>query len=189
MSNKIIKLTVFLLAVTGIAGLAIGYVNGITAPVIAMQAEEKLRQGYTEIYPGADEYAVSTEQKSNELIENVILAKKGQDTAGVLYIVTPKGYGGEIKVLVGFDVAEQNITGIKILSQAETPGLGANCVQPWFTQRFTGKTAGSELKVVKVETSAPDEMEAITAATITSKAIAAGVNVAREDFAANYGSK
>jgi electron transport complex protein RnfG len=185
--NKIIKLTVFLLAVTGISGLAIGYVNGITAPVIALQEEDKLRQGYTEIYPGADEYALQP-QGGGGLIDSVILAKKGQDTAGVLYIVTPKGYGGEISILVGFDVAGKEITGIKILSQAETPGLGANCVQPWFTQRFAGKSAASGLTVVKTATEAKDQVQAITAATITSTAVVSGVDAAREDFAANYGS-
>ncbi|MEL7622906.1 MAG: FMN-binding protein [Clostridiales bacterium] len=186
--NKIIKLTVFLLVVTGVAGLAIGYVNGITAPVIAIQEEERLRQGYGEIYPGADEYEALSDQSDSETIESVILAKKGQDTAGVLYIVTPKGYGGAMKILVGFDIAGQKITGIKILNQAETPGLGANCVQSWFTERFQDKTAASDLKVVKVETEAADEIQAITAATITTKAVADGVNAARADFTAIYGS-
>jgi electron transport complex protein RnfG len=187
--NKIIKLTVFLLAVTGISGLAIGYVNGITAPVIAMQEEDKLRQGYREIYPGADEYEVLPEGAGDGLIDSVILAKNGRETAGVLYMVTPSGYGGEISISVGFDVAGQKLTGIKILSQSETAGLGANCVQPWFTQRFIGKTAASRLTVVKTETAAEDQVQAITAATITSEAVTAGVNAARENFAANYGGR
>jgi electron transport complex protein RnfG len=53
-------------------------------------------------------------------------------------------------------------------------------------ERFAGKAASQELKLVKTETSAEDEVQAITASTITSTAVVAGVNAARADFAANY---
>ena len=51
-----------------------------------------------------------------------------------------------------------------------------------------GKSAAEDLAVVKVETTDPGEVQAITAATITSNGVTAGVNAARQDFAANYGS-
>ena len=92
-------------------------------------------------------------------------------------------------MLVGFDIATGSIKGLKILSQGETPGLGGNCVQPWFAERFSGKTADRELKIVKVGTSEADEVQAITASTITSTAVVAGVNAARADFAAKHGGK
>lgn len=187
MMGKVVKLTVFLLAVTGICGLAIGYVNSITAPVIAMQAEEKLLQGYEEVYPGADEYKpVAYDGQDRTILGEIIAIRDGQ-TIGALYMVEPSGYGGGIRMLVGFDVSKGSTTGLKILSQGETPGLGGNCVQPWFTDRFTGKTASRELKLVKTDTSAEDEVQAITASTITSTAVVAGVNAARTDFIAKYG--
>ena len=187
MKNKIVRLTVFLLVVTGISGLAIGYVNGITAPVIAVQEAEKLLLGYSEVYPGADDYVSDTEAPADLPGERTLAMKDGIAT-GVIYLVEPKGYGGEISMLVGFDILGAKVTGIKILSQGETPGLGGNCTQPWFAARFTGKTAKRELGVVKVETSAQDEVQAITAATITSRAVVAGVNIARADFAASFGA-
>jgi len=184
MMKKVLRLTVFLLVVAGVCGTAIGYINSITAPVIAMQDEEKLLQGYEEVYPGADEYKPLGYDGSDGVIVDVIIALRDGQTAGVLYMVEPKGYGGGIGMLVGFDAAQGKITGLKILSQGETPGLGGNCVQPWFTDRFAGKTAGRALKLVKVETQAEDEVQAITASTITSTAVLAGVNAARADFAA-----
>ncbi|MCL1804965.1 MAG: FMN-binding protein [Clostridiales bacterium] len=185
--KKVAKLTLFLLLVTGICGAALGYVNSITAPVIAMQDEEKLLRGYEEVYPGADEYRPLGYDGPEGVIAGVVAAIKDGQVAGVLYMVEPKGYGGEIAMLVGFDAAMGKITGLKILSQGETPGLGGNCVQPWFAGRFAGKSAGRELRLVKVETSAEDEVQGITASTITSAAVLAGVNAARADFAANYG--
>ena len=189
MKNKIVHLTVFLLLVAGISGMAIGYVNGVTAPVIAALDAQKLKDGYSEVYPGADDYAVREGFVSdNPAITGKVLAMKGGEEAGVLYTVDASGYGGTVKLLVGFDIAEKQVTGIKILSQAETPGLGANCANTWFAERYMGKSAAEDLAVVKVETTDPGEVQAITAATITSNGVTAGVIAARQDFAANYGS-
>ena len=189
MSKKVVHLTVFLLVVAGVCGAAIGYVNGVTAPVIALQDQEKLLQGFAEVYPGADEYRQLGYDGPESMILDEILAVAGGQTVGVLYIVEPKGYGGGIRMLAGFDVAKGATTGLKILNQGETPGLGGNCVLPWFAARFAGKTSSRELKLVKVETSAPDEVQAITASTITSTAVVAGMNAARADFAAKYADK
>ena len=189
MNNKVFRLTLFLLLVTGICGAAIGYVNSITAPVIAMQDEEKLIQGYKEVFPGADDYKLQRYTGQDDTITGVVIAVKDGHRAGALYMVSPKGYGGEVKMLVGFDAKKGTVTGIKILSQEETPGLGGNCVQPWFAERFAGKTAARELTLVKSETSEEDEVQAITASTITSTAVVAGVNAARADFMSNYNGR
>ncbi|MDR0468893.1 MAG: FMN-binding protein [Peptococcaceae bacterium] len=186
MKNKVVHLTVFLLAVAGICGLAIGSVNGVTAPIIAIQDEEKLMQGYSEVYPGAGEYIPQEYVGADSMITGTVIAANDGKTVGVIYVVESKGYGGKVGLLVGFDMGTGSTTGLKILSQSETPGLGGNCVKPWFMDRFAGKTAARELKLVKTETSAEDEVQAITASTITSTAVVAGVNAARADFAANY---
>ena len=189
MNNPIVKLGLFLLLVTGISGLAVGYVNGITAPVIAGQDAEKLQQGYREVYPGADAFSELEYDAQGSQIASVVLAQKNGETKGVIYTVVPKGYNGEIRILAGFDVAGKKITGIKVLTQAETPGLGGNCAQVWFAERYAGKTASRTLKIVKTETVAEDEVQAITAATITSNAVASGVNAAIADFAARFGGR
>ncbi|MEA4891504.1 MAG: RnfABCDGE type electron transport complex subunit G [Peptococcaceae bacterium] len=188
MKNKIVHLTVFLLLVTGISGLAIGYVNGVTAPVIAAQDAQKLKEGYAEVYPDADDYKESTYTGTEKAITGLVTAVKGGEEAGVLYVVDASGYGGTVQILVGFDIAGKTVTGIKVLNQSETPGLGANCANAWFAQRYIGKSAEKDLTVVKVETADPGEVQAITAATITSQGVTDGVNIARRDFAANYGS-
>lgn len=187
--NKIIHLTVFLLLVAGISGLAIGYVNGMTAPVIEELNAQKLIDGYAEVYPGAEEYVVQENfVPSDPSLVSRILAMEGGETVGVLYSVNVSGYGGTVEILVGFGIEAKEITGVKVLNQSETPGLGANCTNAWFSERYIGKTAEQDLTVVKVETSSPAEVQAITAATITSAAITDGVNAARQDFAASYGS-
>ncbi|MDR1193947.1 MAG: FMN-binding protein [Peptococcaceae bacterium] len=189
MEHKVIKLTVFLLLVTGISGLAIGYVNGITAPAIEIQKEESLRQGYREVYPDGDEYAILDYDGSDSVITGLVVARRAGADSGAIYTVSPKGYGGAVELLVGFDLAANRISGVKILTQSETPGLGANCSQPWFADRFLGKSAEGALALVKTAAQGDNQVQAITAATVTSTAVVDGVNAARADFASRYGGR
>ena len=189
MNNNIVKLTVFLLIVTAVSGMAIGAVNGITAPEIAKQKEAALQNGYKEVYAAADEYIARDYSGKEGAISDLIIANQGGKEKGVIYLVQTKGYGGTLEFLVGFDLTSETITGIKILTQNETAGLGANCKTPWFAQRFVDKSADKALQVVKVESSAGHEIQAITAATITSTAVVDGVNAARADFEANYAGR
>ena len=108
--NKIIHLTVFLLLVAGISGLAIGYVNGMTAPVIEELNAQKLIDGYAEVYPGAEEYVVQENfVPSDPSLVSRILAMEGGETVGVLYSVNVSGYGGTVEILVGFGIeAKEN---------------------------------------------------------------------------------
>jgi electron transport complex protein RnfG len=189
MNNKVFKLTAFLLIVCGISALLIAYVNDITVDRIAAQNAQALQEGYSEVYPEADEYAETEYTGSDAAIIDVVSAKKGGQETGVIYTVAPGGYGGTVLTLVGFDIETQKISGIKVLKQSETPGLGGNCTQPWFAARFAGKSAAQPLKVVKTETSSDQEVQAITAATITSTAVVTGINAAQADFAANYANQ
>jgi len=107
------------------------------------------------------------------------IAKQGEVQLGYVIRAKAKGYGGQINMLVGFDLNGE-IKGIKILTHSETPGLGAKINEirygenkPWFLKQFEGKSAVSlEMK----------DIQAITAATISSKAVLEGVKKSVMDF-------
>ena len=181
MNNTIVRLTVFLLLVAGLSGLAVGYTNGITAPVIAVYEAEKLMQGYADVYHGADEFAERGYDGPESIIYNVVEAKRDGEAVGLIYTLKPRGFGGEMTMLAGVDFASQKITGIRVLSHAETPGLGDRTAQPGFAERFAGKTAARELSAVGAATSAEDEVQGVTGATVSTEAVAAGVNAAIRD--------
>jgi electron transport complex protein RnfG len=86
--------------------------------------------------------------------------------------VSPRGYSGPINMLIGIDKSGK-IVGIKILSQTETPGLGANVVKPKFLNQFIGKTGNDPIEPRK-------DIDAITGATISSRAVCSGVKQALE---------
>jgi len=89
---------------------------------------------------------------------------------GWAVLVKPRGYGGPIEMLVGIDT-QGRVTGVKILNHRETVGLGAKIVDPKFLNQFKGKTNADALEPKK-------DIEAITGATISSRAVCAGVKEA-----------
>ena len=72
------------------------------------------------------------------------------------------------------------------MNHSETPGLGAKSTEPAWQAQFKGKPLKDALAVTKQEASKPNEIKAITAATITSRAVVTGVNAARDDYMKNH---
>jgi electron transport complex protein RnfG len=127
-----------------------------------------------EILPTADKFA-KTDVKTTDKVSEVNSGMKGTEIAGYAIKVSPKGYGGPIEIMVGLST-DGKVTGIKILSHTETPGLGANAPQPKFSDQYKNKPTKDKLEVVKIVPSKENQIQAITGATITSKAVTLGVN-------------
>jgi Na+-translocating ferredoxin:NAD+ oxidoreductase subunit G len=94
--------------------------------------------------------------------------------AGKAVQVTVPGYHGQISMMVGID-DRGKVRGVKILSQQETAGLGAGIVKPDFLRQFNGKSAADPLEAKK-------DIDALTGATISSRAVCHGVKDALEKF-------
>lgn len=99
----------------------------------------------------------------------------GSSIKGYVIPVTTKSYGGALSIMVGISADEAKITGIGITEINDTPGLGMKAKNDSFLSQFTGKQPG--MKVVK-NSPAENDIQAITSATITSKAVTGAVNTA-----------
>ena len=190
--NKIIKNALILMAITLVAGLLLGTVYGITKEPIA-QAEAKAEQeAYLAVFPGAEEF-VEPEQKDELLaaaadaltaagydstadtIVNFYLVNNGGQIAGVVINLTShEGYGGDINFSMGIDL-EGTVKGVEILSISETAGLGMHATEDSFKGQFRDK-AVDQFVVTKTGAAAENEIDAISGATFTSKAMTNGVN-------------
>ena len=164
MKNEFIKLSATLCAITLIAALLLAGVNSITQEKIASGEEEARRLSMENLLKDADSFET--------INENVTAALSGGATIGYCVNTTVKGFGGDINMLVGIN-NDGSLAGIDVLSHSETAGLGAKADTKDFENKFIGKDAA--LKIVKTKTQRSDEVEAITGATITSNAIAKGV--------------
>lgn len=192
MKNDIVRLGLTLMAFTALAALALGGINMITEPKIAAQkAAEELAAQQAVLSTAAsfvDQTGSLDGLKAEYPDVQAVFTAVDVDgnPAGMVIKVAPKGYGGAISIMVGIS-QDGKISGVRILSHSETPGLGANAEKPEFTNRLTGKSAEEQLVVVKGAPANENEVQAITAATITSTAVTNGVNQAIKYFADNAG--
>ena len=157
-------------------------VYALTAEPIAAAAAAKNEAAIKEVLP---ETAVSIEEERTvdfggaSYSYNLAYDEQG-NTVGCAINVSPVGFGGPIVIKVGFG-ADGVIWNTKVLSQAETPGLGAKCVEPSFSEQFKGFDPAQKKLAVKKD---GGDVDAITASTITSRAYADGLALAAEVFQA-----
>lgn len=172
---QIFKIGGILFLITAIAALLLAVVNNKTAPLIAQNQEKKQTQSMQTVMPQADSFEKLSNLPPDSQIQDAYTAKDAAgNPAGICVIVESLGYGGPIQMAVGIDSGHK-ITGVDLISLSETPGLGANATKDSFKSQYTGKTTG--IGVVKSGAS-ENEINAMSGATITSKAVTEGVNAA-----------
>jgi electron transport complex protein RnfG len=189
--REILRMIVVLAAITGVSGLLLAGVNEGTKD----QRKKQLLQfvkgpAISEVLSGSEN------QPLDDVKELEVKAAEGQDTVSVVDIfpaykseelwavafeVTGKGYGGDIGVIVGIDVAAEKLLGIGITAHKETPGLGARIREEGFRSGFAGLGLSGAVQV-KAEGGAVD---AISGATISSRGVCEAVTEAFEFYGEN----
>lgn len=159
--------TLVLIAVA--VAFLLSIVNKFTAPVIAKNQEIALQSSLKKVIT-ADYFMVLDENEDY----TVYKALNSGELAGYCVLTSASGYGGEIKVITGVDT-NKCVAGVEILSHSETAGLGANAEKEGFRNQYKGKKA--EIGVNK-NISSDTEIQAISGATVTSKAVTSAVNAA-----------
>lgn len=188
MNKKIIHDALILTAFTVILGFALGLVYEVTKEPIAAADAATAQTAYQKVFADASEFepygefdeekaiAIMQENGYSDDIEDVQLAKDASgSTLGYVVTVTAKDAS---QANITFSVGIKNdgtVNGYSITSIAETPGLGDKAKNEEFSGQFAGKQADS-FTVVKQTPASDSEIEAISGATITSKAMANGVN-------------
>ncbi|MGI6110490.1 MAG: RnfABCDGE type electron transport complex subunit G [Eubacteriaceae bacterium] len=184
--GKIMKVAAILLIITLVCTLLLAFTNSITAPIIAKQNEAANTKAQQEVLPDADKFeevsglsdkVSSLQSDYSAIITTAYAGYKGDQIVGYAIKTTPSGYGGDIEMLTGVST-DGKVTGISILSQSETAGLGAKSTDPAFSGQYKGLSAEEDVTVVKGQSASGNQIEAITGATITSKAVTLGVNAA-----------
>ena len=174
------------LALTGfsvLAGGILGWVNGVTAEPIKQANAKTLSDAIAIVVPGFD----NNPAEAAETVEldgvsyKIYKATKGGEYIGAAVESSSMGFGGDLKVLVGFD-PEGKIIDYSVLAHAETPGLGSKSAD-WFKKGakgdITGMNPGDKELVVSKD---GGQVDAITASTITSRAFLLAVNNAYKAF-------
>lgn len=153
------------------------FFNGVTKERIELINAQNSEAARIEVLPEADGFE-RLGFKEDDIVKEVYRGYKGTEVKGYCVSVVPKGYGGDIEMTVGIN-CDLKITGVSITNSSETAGLGKNAEKEEFRNQFKGL----EKDVVVVKNSAnkeKNEIDALSGATITSRAVSNGVNKAIE---------
>ena len=191
LESSITNMVLVLVGVALITGGILAYVNHITEAPIKLQAEKTLADGIKAVMGG-----VQLSVAENDTIKQTIKGKEAvfvihktvdsnKQDLGVAVESTTGGFGGDLKVLVGFD-KDGNILGYTILQHAETPGLGAKA-DKWFQKdgkgSIIGKNPNKDNLTVKKD---GGDVDAITASTIPSRAFLLAVTQAYNAYKSGH---
>ena len=167
----VLRLALTLLAITSVVAVALAGVNMITAPAIAELNAKNTQAAIETVLPGGGEEV--TDFPAVDLVSKVYASETGYAVQ-----VTPSGFDNTITMMVGVDKAG-TVLGISIIKHTETAGLGAVAAAGTPAgESFRGQFVGASGSVAVTKDGGT--MDAITGATITSRAICVGVNAALE---------
>jgi electron transport complex protein RnfG len=184
MNKGIVKDCIVLFVITLIAGLLLGVVHEVTkAPIAAQEAKTKMeaQQG---VFADAQEFnqldidstIASTVETNGVTVDEVYdaLDGSGQHAGYVVQATSPNSYGGDVTLMVGI-TADGTCNGYSLLTINDTAGLGMNAKKDEFKDQYAGKQVEA-FEVTKTGATSDEQIDAISGATITSKAVTEAVN-------------
>jgi len=192
--NKTAKMVIVLTVITALSGAILSTWDGVTKPKIEYHKLQALKAAISDVLPPYDNY----EEKDINGYK-VYIGKIDGSTQPVViaFKVEGSGFQGNISIMVGVDPSFTSITGIKVLEQIETPGLGTKIVEDpsnksnifWFPEQFTDVVIEPEIVVLKNKIpQKPNEVQAISGATISSKAVVRILNDNIQNLKESYKS-
>ena len=169
----ILRLALTLFLIAAVVAAALAGVNSITKPVIDRLNAEKTQKAIEAVLPGGFDEELTAFDNQGGLVSKVYKGEKGYALE-----VLPSGFDNTITMMVGID-NEGKVLGISVVSHTETAGLGAvAAAQTSAGEAFRSQFVGQSGSVAVTKDGGA--LDAITGATITSRAICAGVNAALE---------
>ncbi len=185
--KEMLRLTLTLTLFCLISGGLLAGVDALTRERIAEVNSQRRQTALEAVLPGTNQYdntpisdAVTVRHLDRDW--TFYTARKAGAFAGAaVETASPNGYGGNIRLMFGFDSDGKSI-GIAILEQKETPGLGANIDTPGFRDRLAGNDLQKTNWRVKKD---GGDIDHITAATISSRAVTDAVREALDAYLAN----
>lgn len=172
----------------------VGVISGALLSEISSWAEPKI-EAHRKAETERAIFEVQSSAKTYETVEGVDFEcykvfDENNEQIGYALTYSGSGFQGKIRLMIGMDNSLEKVLGLKVLEQVETPGLGTKITEDDFTNQFKELIAVPKIDWVKgVSPSKPNEIQAITGATISSKAVVAIMNDGIEKLRAIDGGK
>ncbi len=181
--SSFFNMTLTLFVITLVAGISLGFVNDLTIGPKAKAKLERKVNALKEVLPEFDNNPVEDlikikSERARDSIE-IYPGLLGENMTGTAVVGSSEnGYSGLVKIMVGFN-PDKTIQNIVVLEQKETPGLGTKMKDDKFIRQFRGKDPSSFPLVV---TKDGGEVDALTGATITTRAFCEAAQLAYDVF-------
>jgi len=180
--KEIIKLVLVMTIVSALCGLLLAYTNGVTsAPIEKAKAQEKVIALKSVLPEFDNDPTLNTNYIAESGLTFFVGRLKGAFSGAAVESVSRSGYGGDIRAMIGIN-RDNTLRSIKLSEQHETPGLGSKITEAKFTGQFSGRDVEKTNWRVKKN---GGELDAITGATISSRAVCEAVDRALAAFIAN----
>jgi len=168
-----IRMIAVLTVIGLMAGLVLALVFRYADPLITDNLKKETENAIFQIFSDAKSYS-----KEKEKDESVFKVKDAEGKLlGYAFLAAGDGYQGKIKMMAGIKPDLETLAGIEILESQETPGLGQEITTAKFKQQFNGLEVYPEIEYVKnKKPDKPNEIEAITGATISSRSVVSILN-------------
>ena len=173
--SKIIRNTLILTIITVVAGLGLGLVYEVTKEPIARTEEQAQKEAWQTVFSDVDQDAADKTVADLDIKATVDEVCEAADKGYVVTVTDKEGYGGDIKITVGV-TKDGTVSGVSILSISETAGLGMRATEAKFQEQYVGKT--TDKFYVSKDGGEGEPIDAISGATITSRAFTGAVNTA-----------
>jgi electron transport complex protein RnfG len=190
--KDVVRLVLVLTVIAAGAGLILSGVEGVTREPIAKQRRLEMLRALRAVLPPMDNepdkdtvsLVTGTNRKGKEESRIFYRGRQGTKLTGVAFkVVGTEGYAGNIEIMVGVR-PDGTVNGIEILSQAETPGLGARITEPKFKDQFRGKNLENADWKVKKD---GGDFDQITGATISPRAVVKAIRMGLEFYKEHQG--
>ena len=175
------NMLIALMVITIVSGGVLGFIYGMTKPAIDKVEENKNIKAINEVLKTDVAIATTEARVIDDLTYNLAYDANGDFIGAAVKTYSMNGFGGKVELMVGM-LKNGIINKVSVLSQAETPGLGANMVNDKFKGQFDGKNPATFKLMVKKD---GGDVDAITAATISSRAVSEAIKKAADGFEAN----
>lgn len=166
-----------LVLICAAAAISLGFVNAITEDTIAMRKEAAVKEALTEVSLGNEVGEETPVEGNPSVLSYYPILTKGQNT-GYIFRLRGKGYGGEFTLLAGLSSGGE-VLSVVMMENQETPGLGKEAEKPDYMKKFIGKGKSSPIPVKKNQLK-PEEVAAVTGATVTFSGIGKALAAAQE---------
>ncbi len=160
-----------------LAGIILAFVFNMADPLIQINKEKELKAAIFTVLPEARDYRTMTKELKGEVV-TVYVGLDGNGTPiGVAFKADGNGFQGNVGIMVGLGLEYAKLKGIQVLDQVETPGLGNRILEKWFMDQFKGVEIHPKIEYIKYrKPEKPNQIQAITGATISSNAVVTNIN-------------